>query len=55
MAMNRQSHDNNKGLAQQITKHKEETSILIEIKDNLERKTEELKHDHHLAMMKLKT
>ena len=37
---NRQSHDNNKSLNDQINKYKEEINFLIEIKDNLERRNE---------------
>lgn len=55
MSMNRQSHDNNKTLGEQIAKFKEEISLLVEIKDNLERRNEEIKQEHHLAMMQLKT
>lgn len=40
MSMNRQSHDNNKTLGEQIAKFKEEISLLVEIKDNLERRNE---------------
>jgi hypothetical protein len=55
MSMNRQSHDNNKTLGEQIAKFKEEINLLVEIKDNLERRNEEIKQEHHLAMMQLKT
>ncbi len=40
MHINRQSHDNNKSLNDQINKYKEEINFLIEIKDNLERRNE---------------
>lgn len=55
MRVNRQSHDNNKNLSEQISKYKEEVNLLTDIKSGLERKNEELKQEHHLAMMKLKT
>ena len=35
MAINRQSHDNNKSLSEQLNKYKEETQLLLQIKDNL--------------------
>ena len=48
MAINRQSHDNNKTLSEQLNKYKEETQLLLQIKDNLERRNEEIKQEHHL-------
>lgn len=38
MMVNRQTHDNSKSLAEQISKYKEEINLLIEIKDNLEKR-----------------
>lgn len=38
MSMNRQSHDNNRTLNDQINKLKEEIKLLVEIKDQLERR-----------------
>jgi hypothetical protein len=38
-----------------LAKYKEEINLLIEIKDNLEHHNEELKQDHHLALMQLKS
>jgi len=35
MHINRQSHDNNKSLSEQLSKYKEEINLLMEIKDNL--------------------
>lgn len=35
MEMNRQSHDNNKTLTEQISKYKEEIGLLVEIKEQL--------------------
>lgn len=35
MAINRQSHDNSKSLSEQLNKYKEETQLLLQIKDNL--------------------
>jgi hypothetical protein len=32
MGMNRQSHDNNKSMADQLSKYKEEVKLLTEIK-----------------------
>ncbi len=55
MEMNRQSHDNNRTITEQISKFKEEIGLLVEIKDQLERRNEEIKQEHHLAMMQLKT
>ena len=55
MNVNRQSHDSNKTMSSQVSKYKEEIKLLNEIKDNLEKRHEEMKQEHHLAMMQLKT
>lgn len=55
MNVNRQSHDNNRTMADQVAKYKEEIKLLNEIKDSLERRNEEIKQENHLAMMQLKT
>ena len=38
-----------------MTKYKEEVKLLHEIKENLEKRYEEVKQEHHLTMMQLKT
>ena len=42
-------------MADQASRWKEEVRVLGEIKDGLERRNEELKQEHHLAQMQLKT
>jgi hypothetical protein len=55
LAANRQAHDQNRALSEQLSKCREENGLLLEIRDNWERKCEELKQEHHLALMRLKT
>lgn len=55
MSINKQTQDHNRAITDQLGKYKEEISVLTEIKNSLERRNEEIKQEHHLVVMQLKT